>query len=66
MWSGKGQIYYIFACTAGGRTPDASKLSNCIEQVTIAKMKENNGVLNCLDVRQLRYHINETEATDLT
>jgi hypothetical protein len=51
MWSGKGQIYYIFACTAGGRTPDASKLSNCIEQVTIAKMKENNGVLNCLDVR---------------
>jgi hypothetical protein len=50
-WSGKGQIYYIFACTAGGRTLDVSKLSNCIEQVTIAKVYEKKGVFNFLDGR---------------
>jgi hypothetical protein len=49
MSSDKGQIYYIFGCNAGGKVPDATKLSNCIEQVTIAKVKENNGVFNSLD-----------------
>ncbi len=37
--SGKGQILYVFSCTAGGRTLDSSKLSNCIEELTKAKVK---------------------------
>ena len=31
MPGGKGHILNVFSCTAGGRTPDSSKLSNCIE-----------------------------------
>jgi hypothetical protein len=47
--SGKGQALFIFGCRAGGRTPADSKLSNCIEQLTIAQVKKNNGVFNSLD-----------------
>jgi len=66
--SGKGQILYIFSCTAGGRTLDSTPLSRCIEQVTIEQVNKNNGVFSSLhiDSKLLRYHLNETESTDLT
>ena len=64
--SGKGQILYIFSCTAGGRTLDSTPLSNCIETVTIQQVNKNNGVFRSLDSKLLRYHLNETESTDLT
>ena len=64
--SGKGQIFYIFSCTSGGRTPVDSQLSKCIEQVTIEQVKKNNGVFKSLNSKELRLHLNETESTDLT
>ena len=58
MPTGKGHIFYVFSCTAGGRTLDSSKLSNCIEELTIAQVKKSKGVFNSLDGRSLRYHLN--------
>ena len=40
--SGKGQILYISSCTSGGRTPDDTKLSECIKQVTIERVKKQS------------------------
>ncbi len=42
--SGKGQILYVFSCTAGGGTLDSSKLSNFIDELTMVKVKESKGV----------------------
>ena len=58
MQSGQGHIFYVFSCTAGGHTLDSSKLSNCIEELTMAQVKKSKGVFNSLDGRLLRYHLN--------
>ena len=58
MPTGKGHIFYVFSCTAGGRTLDSSKLSNCIAELTRAQVEKSKGVFNSLDGRLLRYHLN--------
>ena len=66
MPCGKGHILTVFSCQAGGRTPDSSKLSKCIEELTMEQVKKSNGVFNFLDGRLLRYYLDETETLDLT
>ena len=49
MPGGKGHILNVFSCTAGGLTPDSSKLYNCIEELTMAQVERSKGVFNSLD-----------------
>jgi hypothetical protein len=56
----------VFSCTAGDGVPDSSKVSNCIEELTMEQVKKSKGVFNSLDGRTLRHYLKETETLDLT
>lgn len=64
--SDRGQILFIFSCSAGGRTPADSTLTNYIEQDTFRHVKENAGKFKTLEGKRLKFFYKDSESLDCT